>query len=1053
MVDTSTTTFDTARFSLACSDSDGAVGIGLSLLQDLANGGGSSDDDADSETHSDSLAQGKEMGPRIRDSVGEVAESPSWMRSRSPSPIDESHSMYSREDEDTMRIESLDRIEGLEEDEQLQYDDDDTEQGHVDEHGHKDDGDVDQEYSDEEYEEDEDTAEGFDLNLELNLLSSSPSTSTSVSTPPITHVRHRPSPLRTPSASSSSSSASPPPSTSSQHLAFPPVAPLSPQRYRGFRQQQLQFNFPAPPTHTPVPVSSSVPYTGYSSILSSAAQSPAPTHASTSNSSTPPLSPNFPPHHPPVGLASHPTSPLSASFPFPGASSDDGDGRDRDRDRERRPSFASHLSNTTGTGGSEWDGAGDIYDDYRYSRSSIAGTLRTMSAASMSMIAGSRRVSAGSRTTSAGSSSVKLTSGSVGPMKMNGGDVEMLPPPFVDNLEARMRVDSGLQQTKTRLTSNTTASMTTRPELVPVPVADTTDDATGPRGGIPYSDGDQDDNSAGQHHNQHIKNGSEGRSVLSGRSKMGGSTSDIDDDVSVYTQSSVGRGSMASSISKAHRPRISSNPSRASDPNTVPSSTSARSIITSPRPAPLSLASPNGQITSAAPSPLLHTTWGSPVSSNPTATSAKGYMDGRNGFTPLLAGGLDALTRALAAGAAALVGNKPGVDPEEESANALRPRIEAEKIPSAAPVILTRDAIMGEGSRSSEEGLGDGNGVVAEDEDQDDEAVILPSSPVSLRSTVVVTRDSPEMVMKGRSVPLVVANRSPSPASADESVEEEGQEVDGQEKELGVFSPPVVSSIPRAEPPQVLVVPFTSAANTSSNSTLQPPPLSPSLLSLSDLPTPSSPLPSPSHLRPSLLDLRGGQPGPDQGQRRSLFLPHPNAPKAPSTHSPGPMYIAQQQPPPPQQPQAQGGAVQTIRLALAGHGTSGRRPTIYGRTHQDLAASIGPVLMTFSVDPPPATVPPPAALAPPVNVMSGRIVPSPPPPPANGQAIRVALTVDTGENSPERLAAVDQRGSGVIPRANFFPKVGGVRPRSRSFSGFNTQNAEMALPIHRRSVI
>ena len=53
------------------------------------------------------------------------------------------------------------------------------------------------------------------------------------------------------------------------------------------------------------------------------------------------------------------------------------------------------------------------------------------------------------------------------------------------------------------------------------------------------------------------------------------------------------------------------------------------------------------------------------------------------------------------------------------------------------------------------------------------------------------------------------------------------------------------------------------------------------------------------------------------------------------------------------------------------------------------------------------------------------------------------------------VSATDQKvAGGVIPRSNFFPKGPGLRPRSRSFSGFNspTKNPEVAPLVQRRYV-
>ena len=686
----------------------------------------------------------------------------------------------------------------------------------------------------------------------------------------------------------------------------------------------------------------------------------------------------------------------------------------------------------------------------------MAGTPRTPSAASVTpaqvhgrtgsgsvtgsrrVSAGSRRTSVGSRRTSAGSLSAKRASSSASLVKMNGGEMEMPLPPFVDNPEARRRADSGSHRTRPNTNTGRSDSMSAASPSAP------------PRG-VPVANGDLDEDFAGQDLIR-IKHGRDRMKTWSRHRKMESTTSedDADDDASIYTQSSIGRGSVGS-VSKRRHTNAPSISTAAPAPNADSPLTSAPSITTSPRPVPLSLGIPNGRITSG-PSPLLHTTWGSPVSSNPGATPTTTFTNGRVGgrYTPLLGGGLDALSRDLAARTEAAAGKAVDLDEEDRGlASTLRQQTEVEKKPSPAPAVFNPDPNLNLHTElpSREGGLRNGKWLVVEDED--DEVVVSPS-PASLQTDSEASgsifnmprHDSPEpepeMAMNEGLVLPVVASRTPSPTSPKIG---DGSTEDGEARERGRSEeslPSLVSSthtgLPRAS-----VVP---SRNTTPNNTLQPPPSSsPSLPSPSASPTPSSP---PSHLRPSLLDLRGGQPGPGQGQRRSLFLPHPNAPKAPSADSLGPMYIAQQHPPP-QQLQARSGAVQSIRMALGGHGAPGRRPTIYGRTQVDLAASTGPVLMTFSVDPPPN---------PPVNAMP-RTPLSPLSLPANSPGNRVASDVEKGGTPPasvERSAQADQAGSGVIPRANFFPKAGGARPRSRSFSGFNSQDTEVPLPIQRRLV-
>ena len=60
-----------------------------------------------------------------------------------------------------------------------------------------------------------------------------------------------------------------------------------------------------------------------------------------------------------------------------------------------------------------------------------------------------------------------------------------------------------------------------------------------------------------------------------------------------------------------------------------------------------------------------------------------------------------------------------------------------------------------------------------------------------------------------------------------------------------------------------------------------------------------------------------------------------------------------------------------------------------------------------------------------------------------------------GQGGGGVLSATDQKvAGGVIPRTNFFPSGPGLRLRSRSFSGFNSQtkNSKVAPPVQRRYV-
>ncbi|TEB20823.1 hypothetical protein FA13DRAFT_199757 [Coprinellus micaceus] len=205
-----------------------------------------------------------------------------------------------------------------------------------------------------------------------------------------------------------------------------------------------------------------------------------------------------------------------------------------------------------------------------------------------------------------------------------------------------------------------------------------------------------------------------------------------------------------------------------------------------------------------------------------------------------------------------------------------------------------------------------------------------------------------------------------------------------------------------------------------------------------------------SHLRPNLRDFREGGTitVPGTGERRSLFMPHPGAPKpltgGLASPSAGPMYVQRQlgTPPPPGAPPPhlppgvplhhpqgpyppQGGiqsgqtpmhpglppppprprlhVIQVLRQALSQPPPAPRPmingrapppprgPTIYGRLEVDLSGSIGPVPVVWSVEAPPtkviqkAPLPQQQQLLPPLGVQLPGQVPVAPSPLASGQ--------------------------------------------------------------------
>ena len=231
------------------------------------------------------------------------------------------------------------------------------------------------------------------------------------------------------------------------------------------------------------------------------------------------------------------------------------------------------------------------------------------------------------------------------------------------------------------------------------------------------------------------------------------------------------------------------------------------------------------------------------------------------------------------------------------------------------------------------------------------------------------------------------------------------------------------------------------------------------------------------------------------GSRRSLFLPHPNAPKPAPIRS-EPMYVrrALEQPVygPPRIPESN--AVHVIRMAVAGPRGPTPLCTIYGRCDIDLSKATGPVPITFSLEPPPvrpvqvvnrpnfpsgmprrpvaaSSMPPPPSVGPslpPMNPTSGPPAPtnsqfpsdrapttsSVPIPQSNGSKPPEPSTVSVNTvSTPTSKTAEAIPSSNVIPRANFTPKVQTPRPRSRSFSGFQTPSPLTTNPAGQQSVI
>ncbi|KAJ7460992.1 rab-GTPase-TBC domain-containing protein [Mycena galericulata] len=428
------------------------------------------------------------------------------------------------------------------------------------------------------------------------------------------------------------------------------------------------------------------------------------------------------------------------------------------------------------------------------------------------------------------------------------------------------------------------------------------------------------------------------------------------------------------------------------------------------RPMPLDL---NGQ-----PSPLLHTRWGSPVSSSsPPSSSAAGQST----F-------FDGTSRASASSGSLSPGG---------AASALRQRLEIDR---GGP---------SDGYTDLENRHGDGDGLGRRIVIEDDEEPPAPSDDSPLAS--------PEEEEYEESMDDDATSRRPGPDSLAPLVINES------------LSPPRENS--------TAPIPATATSPLSALSTATATPVSPS--SPPDLsPPPVQATSQPQHQpRPSLSELRGyagSESSPNgasidkPGQRTSMFLPHPNAPKPPpaTSDAEGPMYI--RAPPPPSQQRSES-VVNIIKMSIGRSTVTRVMPTIYGRTDTDLGSATGPVRIVFSIDPlPPLSVPLPSQIpfrngASPkpaprrANTESDRTVGQPGSPPISSPRGRSPTTVASPvsaspvKSSPlaaEKPVSVDlPKSAAPIPRPNFFPKAGTSRPRSRSFSGFNTAAAEVSLPL------
>ena len=784
------------------------------------------------------------------------------------------------------------------------------------------------------------------------------------------------------------------------------------------------------------------------SVVTTRRASPNPSIYSNSNTSTG--------RNPNIFLPSS-TSPTSPSFSRSSSSN------------ERRPSLAISASSA-----SEWEGASDIYDDYRYSRYSMASKMSRFS------------------------SSAGWT-----------GSVPVTPPLPDSSSSGRARTDSNKSRPDSCARSRTD-SMNTKSNI---DTSSTSSEMKAVTGGSLLSSlpllaeasemGGQEPQGSQQQDDLHSK-----RSTIIKERTMS-----MESAASVYTQNSC-----LSTVSQEDTPSI---------PNGItPGATNAR-------PTPLSLSQSD-----VPKSPLFQTTWGTPLSSidepssgstessdllTPMGGGAKSGVGVPLGFTEE---GRKGSSDTMNTGSFGHGVNGVGI------ASALRQRLETERRSPTPEQTQNQRLIRNSSVRKSftqSDGLG--HRIVVEDDDElpsrildNSASTFMTMSPEPMyddddedeeekdtnedRTAGVHDRRSnlsspdPDVMLSTHLTRLTIVNKSPSPsdsAGGSDDDDDEEQEPEGVAKEAP--SPIIPTSPPLNEsstppPPQASI-----SSSPSHNPAL------PRLSSASTIRIDSPPI----ELRPplALSDIRepGGPFLPGSKQRQSLFLPHPNAPKSLGDDvvsvkgvdgpDPGvPMYIAAQQQrgwarvPEGIMPPARPNVIGIIRMALVTppraamprpsgqgeQGSSGQRsplmrgPTIYGRTEADLSGSRVPVPIVFSIDPPNVAPQPsnpnPTYLAPPSQGTPTSKPAGPSSPPRSPTQLTTKQQQPQSEPqqhpmrslslvtpSGTRAAAVGASGSNVtpgdgerdatsaetkaegpIPRPNFSPKSPRMRPRSRSFS-------------------
>jgi hypothetical protein len=516
-------------------------------------------------------------------------------------------------------------------------------------------------------------------------------------------------------------------------------------------------------------------------------------------------------------------------------------------------------------------------------------------------------------------------------------------------------------------------------------------------------------------------------------------------------------------------------------------------VKTKSRPAPLELQPPSPPAPEATPSPLLHATFGSPLStaftdmssgprSSTSTYSEQSHSDvnsrnSRNeGLSPRLSINTSPETTApnIMSTLSAQVDREMEAFSPARSDMSVSPNLDDFPAPNyMVPDALSLDDIQG--------------GVeIMQHEREDDSPSLEPDNQAHLRPQFramsvqeiaaevetrfsMLSRASRASSTAGEGFPIrqFDAHKEPLPRIQVESIHVSQQVFTGQmspeEDLMSAVSAYPMSALPSfgasftPSSPTTPTTPSPRAANESPIAS-PPSPLSPT--------SPTSPMGQTQKVTLAPAGTVGAiprgpkDPGPYFGSSRtSLFAPHPNAPRAPPRHSvadqAGPLYgrkstVMLDQPPlPPSAPM--GSSIHVMRIAYGvayappGPGELMRRPppTIYALTAIDLSEAYGPVPVTFSLEPPNAV---PAQRIAIQRAMTGDSTTSGSDPGSNPSSRRPSvstpaaalaappISVTNAQNDLVANAVVTAAASAALSRPGFTPQAPGMRPRSRSFS-------------------